>query len=96
MIYSFQCDVGVGSNLMNRLLYTSPVKHMVIGAGCSIVSEATAQASHHWNLVQVGIRWSQAVKVGQQPVHIQGGGRYCGSGMHIFCRKLEQNYLFEI
>lgn len=49
-----QCNSGVGTNAMYEQLYNGPVKFMVLGAGCSTVSEATAIASHIWNVVQVG------------------------------------------
>ena len=38
---------------MYSQLYNEPKKLMILGAGCSFVSQATAQASHLWNLVQV-------------------------------------------
>ena len=41
---------------MYQQLYTDPAKLMILGAGCSTVSQATAQASHLWNLVQVSSR----------------------------------------
>ena len=50
----FQCDAGMGTNALFEQLYHDPVKVMVLGAGCSAVSQATAQASHLWNLIQVG------------------------------------------
>ena len=52
-IFSLQCDAGVGTNALYDQLYSAPTKLMVVGAGCSAVSQATAQASHIWNLVQV-------------------------------------------
>lgn len=39
---------------MVRLLYEPPVKLFIIGAGCSTVSQATAETSHLWNVLQVG------------------------------------------
>ena len=51
--FSLQCDAGVGTNALYEQLYSAPTKLMVVGAGCSAVSQATAQASHIWNLVQV-------------------------------------------
>ncbi|XP_022083422.1 gamma-aminobutyric acid type B receptor subunit 1-like isoform X2 [Acanthaster planci] len=39
---------------MYRELYNqTTTKIMVLGAGCSIVTQPTAQASHHWNLIQL-------------------------------------------
>ncbi|XP_070534990.1 gamma-aminobutyric acid type B receptor subunit 2-like [Ptychodera flava] len=48
------CNGGRGTDVMYRELYdTSTTKIMVLGAGCSIVTEPTAQASHLWNLLQL-------------------------------------------
>ena len=48
-----QCDAGTGTNALFQQLYRKPPKLLVLGGGCSEVSEATAQVSHLWNLVQV-------------------------------------------
>ncbi|XP_070188876.1 gamma-aminobutyric acid type B receptor subunit 1-like [Littorina saxatilis] len=48
-----KCDPGHGVKALFEQLYAPPTKLMIIGAGCSIVSEATARASHLWNLVQI-------------------------------------------
>ena len=53
-MYFLQCDAGVGVHGMYKQLSVPPAKLMVLGAACSPVSEATAQASHHWNISQVG------------------------------------------
>ncbi|XP_041350710.1 gamma-aminobutyric acid type B receptor subunit 1-like [Gigantopelta aegis] len=47
------CDPGLGLDLMFQHLYSPPTKIMIIGALCSIVSQATAQVSHRWNVVQL-------------------------------------------
>ncbi|ESO00612.1 hypothetical protein HELRODRAFT_175584 [Helobdella robusta] len=47
-----QCDAGLGTDLLYRDLYTPPIKTLVLGAGCSDVSQATAQVSHLWNVIQ--------------------------------------------
>ncbi|KAK2172393.1 hypothetical protein NP493_966g00017 [Ridgeia piscesae] len=47
------CDAGVGTNALYEQLYKPTTKLMVVGAGCSAVSQATAIASHLWNLVQL-------------------------------------------
>ena len=52
-VFSLQCDPGIGTNVLFEQLYEDPVKIMILGAGCSAVSQATAQASHLWNLLQV-------------------------------------------
>ncbi|XP_055958259.1 gamma-aminobutyric acid type B receptor subunit 1 [Patella vulgata] len=46
------CNPGRGIKAMYDSLYTPPTKIILMGAACSPVSEATAQASHLWNLVQ--------------------------------------------
>ncbi|XP_071490406.1 gamma-aminobutyric acid type B receptor subunit 1-like [Diadema antillarum] len=49
-----QCNGGTGTDVMYRELYNkSTTKIMVLGAGCSIVTQPTAQASHLWNLLQL-------------------------------------------
>ncbi|KAL5009805.1 hypothetical protein ScPMuIL_012110 [Solemya velum] len=48
-----RCDPGMCTNLMYKLLAEDPVKVAIVGAGCSTESEATAQASHLWNLTQI-------------------------------------------
>ncbi len=50
----FQCNGGIGTDAMYLELYNrSTTKILIYGAGCSIVTEPTAQASHLWNLIQV-------------------------------------------
>ena len=50
----FQCHTGKGMNAMYEELYDrSTTKIMIYGAGCAVVTDATAQASHLWNLIQV-------------------------------------------
>ncbi|XP_046576507.1 gamma-aminobutyric acid type B receptor subunit 1-like [Haliotis rubra] len=48
-----KCDPGIGVDIMYKNLISPPTKVMIIGAACSIVSQATAQASHLWNMVQM-------------------------------------------
>ncbi|ESP00240.1 hypothetical protein LOTGIDRAFT_141127 [Lottia gigantea] len=45
-----QCMPGLGTKVLYNLLYTKPVKLMVL-SGCSIVSTFVAQAAKMWNLV---------------------------------------------
>ncbi|XP_038051856.1 gamma-aminobutyric acid type B receptor subunit 1-like [Patiria miniata] len=48
------CDGGKAINGMFRELYNqSTTKIMIIGGFCSVATEPTAQASHHWNLIQI-------------------------------------------
>ncbi|XP_071803868.1 gamma-aminobutyric acid type B receptor subunit 1-like isoform X1 [Asterias amurensis] len=48
------CDGGEATDVMYRELFNrSTTKIMILGAGCSIATEPTAQASHHWNLIQI-------------------------------------------
>ncbi|XP_038051812.1 gamma-aminobutyric acid type B receptor subunit 1-like [Patiria miniata] len=49
-----ECDGGTATDEMYKELYnTSTTKIMILGPACSIATEPTAQASHHWNLVQI-------------------------------------------
>ncbi|XP_022088746.1 gamma-aminobutyric acid type B receptor subunit 1-like [Acanthaster planci] len=49
-----ECDGGKATDEMYRELFNkTTTKVMVIGAGCSIATEPTAQASHYWNLIQI-------------------------------------------
>ncbi|CAH1786256.1 unnamed protein product [Owenia fusiformis] len=45
-----KCQAGLGTNVMYDLLYTEPVKIMMM-TGCSSVSTFVAQAARMWNLV---------------------------------------------
>ena len=63
-LLTLQCQSGIGTNAMYQQLYTDPAKLMILGAGCSTVSQATAQASHLWNLVQVSSRTARSVTCG--------------------------------
>ena len=52
-----QCDGGIGTNVMYEELYNkSTTKIVILGDGCSVSTQPTAQASHLWNLVQVFIK----------------------------------------
>ncbi|XP_022106745.1 gamma-aminobutyric acid type B receptor subunit 1-like isoform X2 [Acanthaster planci] len=56
-----KCDGGTATDVMYRELYdTSTTKIMVLGGGCSVVTEPTAQASHHWNLIQLAFASSSS------------------------------------
>ncbi len=69
-VFSLQCDAGVGTNALYEQLYHGPTKLLVLGAGCSDVSQATAQSSHIWNLVQVGVAMSLCVLQVYSPVQV--------------------------
>ncbi|XP_033640833.1 gamma-aminobutyric acid type B receptor subunit 1-like [Asterias rubens] len=50
------CDGGKATDSMYRELFNrTTTKMMIVGGGCSISTEPTAQASHHWNLIQISI-----------------------------------------
>lgn len=51
---SFQCDPGEATKLLYDLLYTEPIK-IVLMPGCSGVSTLVAEAARMWNLIVVGI-----------------------------------------
>ena len=40
-------------NKMYEMLYGMPTKIMVLGPGCSVEAEVTAQASPDWNITHV-------------------------------------------
>ncbi|XP_046559273.1 gamma-aminobutyric acid type B receptor subunit 1-like, partial [Haliotis rubra] len=48
-----KCNPGLGVDIMYQHLYSPPTKILILGDGCSGVSEATGQSSHLWNLVQM-------------------------------------------
>ncbi|XP_072015077.1 gamma-aminobutyric acid type B receptor subunit 1-like, partial [Amphiura filiformis] len=49
-----KCDGGEAANVMFRELYNvSTTKVMILGCGCSASTLPTAEASHHWNLIQL-------------------------------------------
>ena len=54
---TLQCDGGIGTNVMYEELYNkTTTKIVILGDGCSVSTQPTAQASHLWNLVQVFTR----------------------------------------
>ncbi len=54
--FILQCNGGAAIDAMYKELYnSSSIKLMIIGPGCSIGAEPTAEASHRWNLIQVMI-----------------------------------------
>ena len=52
---SLQCDAGLAAYHLFQALNTPPTKVMLLGCGCSIATEATAQVSYRFNLTQVNI-----------------------------------------
>ncbi|XP_033640526.1 gamma-aminobutyric acid type B receptor subunit 1-like isoform X2 [Asterias rubens] len=52
--HNTECNGGKGTDVMYRELYNyTTTKIMILGGGCSLVTQATAQTSHHWNLIQL-------------------------------------------
>ncbi|MED6233673.1 hypothetical protein ATANTOWER_014809 [Ataeniobius toweri] len=49
-VLSFQCDPGEATKLLYDLLYTEPIK-IVLMPGCSGVSTLVAEAARMWNLI---------------------------------------------
>ena len=41
--------------LFSQVPFTEPKRIALIGGGCSVASESTAEISHHFNLLQVYI-----------------------------------------
>ncbi|XP_033640825.1 gamma-aminobutyric acid type B receptor subunit 1-like [Asterias rubens] len=57
-----ECNGGKATDVMYRELFNrSTVKMMILGGGCSVATEPTAQASHHWNLIQISIAASPSL-----------------------------------
>ncbi len=53
VLFSFlQCDPGEATKLLYDLLYTEPIK-IVLMPGCSSVSTLVAEAARMWNLIVV-------------------------------------------
>ncbi|XP_071790355.1 gamma-aminobutyric acid type B receptor subunit 1-like [Asterias amurensis] len=63
------CDGGKATDAMYRELYNrSTTKMMILGGGCSTATEPTAQASHHWNLIQISFT-STSPKLSQRETY---------------------------
>ena len=56
-----QCSAGIANFKMFQALSEPPTKIMLLGCGCSIASEATAQVSYLYNLTQVLLDFSPTV-----------------------------------
>ncbi|XP_060583760.1 gamma-aminobutyric acid type B receptor subunit 1-like [Ruditapes philippinarum] len=56
-----KCDPGTALDRMFRHLYHDPPYIMLLGAACSVATEATAQVSYFWNLTQVSYESSSPV-----------------------------------
>ena len=52
MLLVLQCDPGQATQLLYELLYSDPIK-VVLMPGCSSVSTLVAEAARMWNLVVV-------------------------------------------
>ena len=58
-LIALQCKKGYGIKQFVDLVQESQ-KIMLLGGGCSVATEATAETSHYWNLIQV---WNQLSRV---------------------------------
>lgn len=58
VILFLQCDPGEATKLLYDLLYTEPIK-IVLMPGCSSVSTLVAEAARMWNLIVVGVAQQQ-------------------------------------
>ena len=61
-----QCDPGEATKLLYDLLYTEPIK-VVLMPGCSSVSTLVAEAARMWNLIVVRARVCLCVCIGLFP-----------------------------
>ena len=50
---SLQCNRTVSLDVLHHQLLNEPRKIAVIGSGCSVATEPTAEISHYYNIVQV-------------------------------------------
>ncbi|KAG9345241.1 hypothetical protein JZ751_009787 [Albula glossodonta] len=64
-----QCDPGEATKLLYDLLYTEPIK-IVLMPGCSSVSTLVAEAARMWNLIVVRLSKLPAVSHILRPSHI--------------------------
>ena len=51
--YTIQCNGTVALDALFNQLIPAPVKIAVIGSGCSVATEATADISHYYNITHV-------------------------------------------
>lgn len=68
--YPSQCDPGEATKLLYDLLYTEPIK-IVLMPGCSGVSTLVAEAARMWNLIVVGVFYHHP----SVSSHLQSGQR---------------------
>ena len=57
-----QCIPGYGVHVMYKMFNEAPPKMIVMGGGCSKVSQPTAESSHYWNVVQVSSSMSYSIR----------------------------------
>ena len=77
----FQCNPGVAIYQLFKVLNQQPTKIMMLGCGCSITSEATAQVTHLFNLTQVSESKRNGMRAGPKCLGIN----YKISKMLYFC-----------
>lgn len=53
-----QCDIGLASYQMYRLLSANTTKIALMAAGCSLVTQPLAQSSQYWNVPQVSTQYN--------------------------------------
>ena len=53
MNISLQCDRTTALNALHTELLQPPTKIGIIGSGCSVATEPTAEVSHYYNLTHV-------------------------------------------
>lgn len=66
-VLSFQCDPGEATKLLYDLLYTEPIK-IVLMPGCSGVSTLVAEAARMWNLIVVSLDYCYQSKLIQPEI----------------------------
>ena len=48
-----QCDETAGLGALFQQIVNEPTKLAIIGSGCSVATEPTAEVSHFYNITQV-------------------------------------------
>lgn len=53
LYFSVQCERTTSLEALHAGLFEPPTKIAVVGSGCSVATEATAEVSHFYNITQV-------------------------------------------
>ena len=56
LFYILQCNRTIAFNALFNQMLLGPTKVALIGSGCSVATEPTAEVSQFYNITQVGTR----------------------------------------